>query len=263
MSGAIRIAVLEGHYDSVEANGSARLDGAHADKTLLAQGVGPDQPIEQKSLERSLILHRTEGWCAGQRSAAAGRQHGHIEPAGRCSRRPAAQWLTGHRHLRQPVHGRAACNRCSASQQPTGHWRCRRTVDGLVHGRARRVRFLSGTGGSPRIDAGCQLRGLPLRTVLRVPAAGTRRRRQGRGHAGALPVAADARTALLNVGLSLQHKSLVDNWAEGDLADRHATVATVDLDGIAAGATGQVRYQLALTRGDLKINGPAGLHRHQ
>ena len=65
--GGIRIAVLEGHYDGVEASGSARLDDAQVEKTLLAQGVAPGEPIEQRSLERSLIL--LEQWLGAPTSA--------------------------------------------------------------------------------------------------------------------------------------------------------------------------------------------------
>ena len=65
--GGVRIAVLEGRYDGVEASGSARLDDAQVDKTLRAQGVAPGEPIEQKSLERSLIL--LEQWVGAPTSA--------------------------------------------------------------------------------------------------------------------------------------------------------------------------------------------------
>ena len=54
--GVVRIAVLEGRYDRVDASGSPRLDQQQVEAILAAHDVAAGKPIERADLERSLIL---------------------------------------------------------------------------------------------------------------------------------------------------------------------------------------------------------------
>ena len=60
----------------------------------------------------------------------------------------------------------------------------------------------------------------------------------------------------MNAGLSFERKRLNDSSALGELSDKDANVVILSLDGVAATASGQNRYQLALAGGDLNISGP-------
>ena len=87
VGGVVRIAVLEGRYDRVNAAGSARLDADLAGRTLAAQGVVSGQPIEQGALERSLILLEQKSGAPGfallQPGATIGTSHLQVDtPSG-------------------------------------------------------------------------------------------------------------------------------------------------------------------------------------
>jgi hemolysin activation/secretion protein len=61
---------------------------------------------------------------------------------------------------------------------------------------------------------------------------------------------------IMNAGLALENKRLKDSSALGELSDKDANVVSLSLDGVAATASGQNRYQVALVAGDLDISGP-------
>jgi hemolysin activation/secretion protein len=254
--GGIRIAVLEGRYDHVETNGSARLGSDQAGKTLLSQGIAADQPIEEKSLERSLILLEQK---AGAPANAVLRPGASIGTSSLQVNVPEGPLFSG--SLGADSYG----NRYTGEQRGVAS----------VH-----LNSPLGMGDAGELWAAYSTGARALFASYQLP-LGHRGFSLGASYADyhyelccefqPLERAGDARvaglqaryplllrqSALLNVGLGYQHKSLVDNWAEGDLADRTASVATVDLDGLAAGHAGQVRYQVALTSGNLKLNGPS------
>ena len=254
-SGGVRIAVLEGHYDGVEASGSARLDDAQVHKTLLAQGVAQGEPIEQKSLERSLIL--LEQWLGAPTSAV-------LQPGGSIG--------TSTLRIDAPS-GRLFSGSLGADSLGNRYTGEERTVASM------QLNSPAGIGDAGDLWASYSTGARALFTSYQAP-VGHRGLTFGASYADfhyelcceftALERAGDASVAgvqaryplllgqrsLLNAGIGLQRKRLTDTWAEGDLADRRVTAATFTLDGIAAARPGQVRYQLALTGGDLEINGP-------
>jgi hemolysin activation/secretion protein len=254
--GGIRIAVLEGRYDRVETNGSARLGGTHADKTLLSQGVGPDQPIEQKSLERGLILLEQRAGAPADAVLRPGASLGTSSlqvnvPEGPVLGGSLGTDTFGNRYTgEQRVVGAVNLNSplgIGDAGQLWGAWStgARAAYASYQLPVAHHGLTLGASYADYHYELCCEFEPLQRAGDARVAALQAR-----------YPLLL-TQTALLNVGLSLQHKTLVDNWAEGDLADRDADVGVLDLDGIAAASWGQVRYQAALTHGALKINGPA------
>ena len=256
INGAIRIAVLEGRYDGVEASGSTRLDSAQVDKTLRAQGIAPGEPIEQKSLERSLIL--LEQWGGAPSSAV-------LQPGdsfGTSTLRidaPSGRLFSG------SLGGDSYGNRYTGEQRATGSIRLHSPL---------------GIGDTGELWAAWSTGARALFTSYQVP-VGHRGLTFGASYADfhyelcceftALDRTGDADVAgiqaryplllnqrsLLNAGISLQRKHLTDSWVEGDLADRHVTAAMITIDGLRATRSAQLRYQLAVTGGDLEIDGPA------
>jgi len=254
--GGVHIAVLEGRYDAVEASGSARLDDARVDKTLLAQGVAPGEPIEQKSLERSLIL--LEQWVGAPTSAVL---------------QPGSSIGTSTLRIDAPS-GRLFSGSLGADSLGNRYTGEERTVASM------QLNSPAGIGDAGDLWAAYSSGARALFTSYQAP-VGHRGLTFGASYADfhyelcceftVLDRAGDATVAgvqaryplllsqrsLLNAGIGLQRKRLTDTWAQGDLADRSVRATTITLDGLSAARFGQVRYQLALTGGDLQINGPA------
>jgi hemolysin activation/secretion protein len=253
--GSVRIAVLEGRYDRIEASGSARLDRDQVDKTLLAQGVIPGQPIEQRALERSLILlEQMAGSPAKavlQSGVTLGTSNLQVDaPSGPLFRGSLAADNFGNRYtgqrrsiasvqLNSPLrigdsgelwaaYSPGARAVFTSYQVPVGH-------DGLA---------LGASYSDFSYELCCEFAALDRAGDATV--AGVQAR---------YPLLLSQR-ALLNVGLSLERKRLTDTWAGGDLEDRRLNVAVASFDGVAAALAGQLRYQVAFTTGDLEIIGP-------
>ncbi len=254
--GGIRIAVLEGRYDAVEASGSARLDQTRVDKTLLAQGVAPGAPIEQRSLERSLILLEQR---LGAPTSAVLQPGGSLGTSTLLVDAPSGDLLSG-----------------SLAADSFGN---RYTGEGRMVA-SMQLNSPAGIGDAGDLWAAYSSGARALFTSYEAP-VGNRGLTLGASYAdfhyelccefSALDRAGDAtvtgvqarypllldQISVLNVGIGVQRKSLTDTWAGGDLADRGVTATTLMLDGIAAIRPGQVRYQLVLTAGDLELEGPA------
>jgi len=254
--GGVRIAVLEGRFDRVEASGSARLGSAQVEKTLTAHGIVSGEPIEQQSLERSLILLE-------QRAGA---------PA-RAVLQPGASIGTSSLQIEVPPG--ALFN----STLGVDNFGSRYTGQGRTIASAQ-LNSPLGIGDFGDVWAAYSTGAQAVFAAYQVPV----------GHAGltlgasysdfsyelccefaALDRAGDAAVAavharyplllrqrvLLHAGFSLERKRLTDTWSGGDLEDRELEVAVLSLDGVAATLTGQVRYQIALTSGDQDLIGPA------
>jgi hemolysin activation/secretion protein len=254
-SGAIRIAVLEGQYDSVEANGSPRLGATQADKTLLAQGIGPDQPVEQRSLERSLILLEQRVGAPATAVLRPGANPGTSSlqidvPDAPLVRGSLATDTFGNRYTGEEraigsLHFNSPLGFGDAGELWTA-WStgARALFASYLAPIGHRGLTFGASYADYHYELCCEFN--PLERTGDARVAGLQAR---------YPLLL-TQDALLNAGISLQRKSLVDNWAEGDLADRRATVVTVGLDGLSALGIGTLRYQWALTRGDLTVKGP-------
>jgi len=253
--GGVRIAVLEGRYDRVEANGSARLDSARVEKTLAAQGIVPGEPIEQKALERSLILLEQRAGAPAkavlQPGASLGTSSLQIEaPTGSLFNSALGvdnfgNKYTGQRRsiasvqLNSPLgvgdfgdlwvaYSSGARAAFASYQVPVGH-------DGLT---------LGASYSDFSYELCCEFAALDRAGDAAVAAVQV-----------LYPVLLSQR-AVLHAGFSLERKRLTDTWAGGDLEDRQLNVAVFSLDGVTAALAGQVRYQFALTSGDLDLTGP-------
>jgi hemolysin activation/secretion protein len=256
VNGGIRITVVEGRYDSVESSGSPRLGDAQIDRTLQAQHVAPGQPIEEKALERSLILLE-------QRTGA---------PA-RAVLRPGADFGTSSLRV-EATPGHLFSSSLGADNFGSRYTGELRTVGSV------RLNSPLGIGDAGELWGAYSSGARALYASYEAP-AGHHGLTLGASYADyhyelcceftALERSGDAsvvginaryplllnQRSVLNIGLSLQKKQLNDYWLEGDLADRNVSAAMLTLDGIAAVWSGRLRYQAALTGGDLTINGPA------
>jgi len=253
--GGVRIAVLEGRYDRVEASGSTRLGSAQVEKTLVAQGVVPGEPIERKPLERSLILLEQRAGAPAkavlQPGASIGTSSLQIDaPPGPLFSSALGvdnfgNKYTGQRRsiasvqLNSPfgigdfgdlwvAYSSGARAAFASYQVPIGH-------DGLT---------LGASYSDYSYELCCEFAALDRAGDAAVAAVQV-----------LYPVLLSQR-ALLHAGVTVESKRLTDTWAGGDLEDRQLNVAVVSLDGVAAALTGQVRYQVALTSGDLNLEGP-------
>ncbi len=253
--GVVRIAVLEGRFGAVDSGGSPRLEQEHAQGILEAHQVAAGQPIERSALERSLILLEQRGGAPVQAvmqpGATVGTSHMVIET-------PAGPLFSG--QLGVDNYG----NRYSGQNRATAQLNLNspRGVGDLAS------LWLMKSGDSDALFAAYQTpvgyQGLTL------GASYSRFNYQlccefapldQQGYAKVFGVQARyplilSQRQIMNAGLALERKHLNDSSALGELADKDANVVSVSLDGIAATASGQNRYQVALTSGDLNISGP-------
>lgn len=254
--GAVRIAVLEGAYDRVDATGSPRFDDARVAATLAAQGVGAGGPIEQGALERSLILIEQKSGAPAtallQPGATIGTSHLQVRaPAG-----PLFSGTLGADNYGNRFTGQGRGTASLALNSPFGIgdranlWFAYSTGATAVFGS---YQVPVGTNGLTlgaaasyyRYELCCEY--APLDRAGDAAVAGVQAR---------YPLVL-RQDAVHYAGLSLERKRLTDTWAGGDLDDKRVNVAVLSFDGVSALAAGQVRYRVALTGGDLQIKGPA------
>lgn len=256
VGGVVRIAVLEGRYDRVNAAGSQRLDADVAGRTLAAQGVVSGQPIEQGALERSLILLEQRAGAPAsallQPGATIGTSHLQVDtPAV-----PLASGTLGVDNYGNRFTGQGRATASLALNSPLGIgdrgnlWFAYSTGATAVFGSYQvPVGYdgltLGASAAYYRYDLCCQFAALDRAGDAAV--AGIQAR---------YPLVL-RQNAVHYAGLSLERKRLTDTWTGGDLDDKRINVAVLSLDGAAAVAAGQVRYRLALAGGDVQLKGPA------
>lgn len=256
VGGVVRIAVLEGRYDRVNAAGSARLDADVVGRTLAAQGVVSGQPIEQGGLERSLILLEQRAGAPAsallQPGATIGTSHLQVDtPSGPLVSGTLGVDNYGNRFTGQ---GRATASLALNSPLSIGDrgnlWLAHSTGATAVFGSYQvPVGYdgltLGASAAYYRYDLCCQFAALDRAGDAAV--AGIQAR---------YPLVL-RQNAVHYVGLSLERKRLTDTWTGGDLDDKRINVTVLSFDGVSAVAAGQVRYRVALTGGNLQIKGPA------
>lgn len=253
--GVVRIAVLEGQYGAVEAGGSPRLGQQHAQGILDAHQVGEGQPIERSSLERSLILLEQRGGAPVQAvmqpGATVGTSHMVIEAA-------AGPLFSGQLGADNYGNRYSGQNRATAllnlnSPRGVGDlaslWLMKSSdSDALFAAYQTPVGYQGLTLGASYSQFNYQLccEFAPLDQKGYAKVFGLQAR---------YPLILSQR-AIMNAGLAFENKHLNDSSALGELADKDANVVSFSLDGLAATASGQNRYQVALVTGDLNISGP-------
>ncbi|MBN8464843.1 MAG: ShlB/FhaC/HecB family hemolysin secretion/activation protein [Dechloromonas sp.] len=253
--GVVRIAVLEGRYGAVETGGSPRLEQQHAQGILDAHQVGAGQPIERSALERSLILLEQRGGApvraVMQPGATVGTSHMVIEaPAGPLFSGQIGADNYGNRYSGQ---NRATALLNLNSPRGVGDfaslWLMKsRDSDAVFAAYQTPVGYQGLTLGASYSQFNYQLccEFAPLDQEGYAKVFGLQAR---------YPLILSQRR-ILNAGLSFERKRLNDSSALGELSDKDANVVILSLDGVAATASGQNRYQLALAGGDLNISGP-------
>ncbi len=254
-NGVVRIAVLEGQYGAVETGGSPRLEQQHAQGILDAHQVAAGQPIERSALERSLILLEQRGGAPVQAVmqpvATVGTSHMVVEtPAGPLfsgqvgadnygNRYSGQNRATALLNLNSPrgvgdlaslwlMKSRDSDAVFAAYQTPVGH-----------HGLT-----LGASYSQFNYQLCCEFAPLDQEGYAKVFGLQAR-----------YPLILTQRQ-IMNAGLALENKRLKDSSALGELSDKDANVVSLSLDGVAATASGQNRYQVALVAGDLDISGP-------
>jgi hemolysin activation/secretion protein len=254
--GVVRIAVIEGRYDTVAAAGSARLDDDRVRQLLEAQGVTAGQPVERARLERSLIL--LEQWTGTPAQALL---------------RPGATLGTSHMDIAVPsgplIGGSLGADNYGAYYSGQGRVTASLAVNSPFGIGDRGSVWLAHSSGADAVFATYQA---PVGyDGLTLGASASYYRYALCCEFAALDRTGDASVAgvqaryplrlrqdeIMVAGLSLEYKRLSDSWAGGELDDKRAEVVSLSLDGIAAALAGQTRYRLALTAGDLDIKGPA------
>jgi len=253
--GVVRIAVLEGRYGAVETGGSPRLEQQHAQGILDAHQVGAGQPIERSALERSLILLEQRGGApvraVMQPGATVGTSHMVIEaPAGPLFSGQLGADNYGNRYSGQ---NRATALLNLNSPRGVGDfaslWLMKsRDSDAVFAAYQTPAGYQGLTLGASYSQFNYQLccEFAPLDQEGYAKVFGLQAR---------YPLILSQRR-ILNAGLSFERKRLNDSSALGELSDKDANVVILSLDGVAATASGQNRYQLALAGGDLNISGP-------
>ena len=253
--GAVRIAVLEGRYGAVETGGSPRLEQQHAQGILDAHQVGAGQPIERSALERSLILLEQRGGApvraVMQPGATVGTSHMVIEA-------PAGPLFSG--QLGADNYG----NRYSGQNRATAllNLNSPRGVGDLASLWLMKSRDSDAVFAAYQTPAGYQ--GLTLGasySQFNYQLCCEFAPLDQEGYAKVFGLQARyplilSQRRILNAGLSFERKRLNDSSAFGELDDKDANVVSLSLDGVAATASGQNRYQVALAGGDLNISGP-------
>ena len=253
--GVVRIAVLEGQYGAVEAGGSPRLEQQHAQGILDAHQVTAGRPIERSALERSLILLEQRGGAPVQAvmqpGATVGTSHMVIEA-------PAGPLFSG--QLGADNYG----NRYSGQNRATAllNLNSPRGVGDLAS------LWLMKSGDSDAVFAAYQTpvgyQGLTLGasySQFNYQLCCEFAPLDQQGYAKVFGVQARypfllTQRQIMNAGLSFERKHLNDSSALGELDDKNANVVSLSLDGVAATASGQNRYQVALVAGNLDITGP-------
>ena len=255
VGGVVKIAVIEGRYDKVDATGSARLSDAVVQDTLAAQGVVAGQPVAQAGLERSLILLEQKGGAPAaallQPGATLGTSALSITtPAG-----PLVTGTLGADNFGNRFTGQARATASLALNSPlrlgdrANLWLAHSTGADAVFG-AYQVPVgssglvLGATASYYRYDLCCQFAALDRAGDAAVGGVQAR-----------YPLVL-RQDALAWAGLAFERKRLTDTWIGGDLDDKRANVVTAAVDGIAAGLGGQVRYRIAASGGDLELKGP-------
>jgi hemolysin activation/secretion protein len=255
VGGVVRIAVIEGRFDKVEATGSARLSDRVVQDTLAAQGVVAGQSVAQAGLERSLILLEQQGGAPAtallQPGATLGTSALSITtPAG-----PLFNGTLGADNFGNRFTGEARATASLALNSPlrlgdrANLWLAHSTGADAVFGAYQIPVGSSGlvlgaTASYYRYDLCCEFAALD---------------RAGEAAVGGIqaryPIVL-RQDALAWTGLAFERKRLTDTWLGGDLDDKRANVVTAAVDGIAAGLGGQVRYRVAASGGDLELKGP-------
>lgn len=255
VDGVVRIAVVEGRYDAVEAGGSSRLAQQHAQGILTAHQVVEGQPIERSSLERSLILLEQRSGAPVQAvmqpGATVGTSHMVIEaPSGPLFSGQLGADNYGNRYSGQ---NRATAQLNLNSPRGVGDvaslWLMKSSdSDAVFAAYQTPVGYHGLTLGASYSQFNYQLccDFAPLEQKGYAKVFGVQAR---------YPLLLTQRQ-IVNVGLALEHKHLNDRSIVGELDDKDANVASLSLDGLAATLNGQNRYQLALAMGDLNISGP-------
>ena len=256
VGGVVRIAVIEGRFDKVEASGSARLSEAVVQDTLAAQGVAAGQPVAQAGLERSLILLEQKG---GAPAAALLQPGATLGTSALSIQTPSGPLLTG--TLGADNYG----NRFTGSARATASL----ALNSPLRLGDRANLWLAHSTGADAVFGAYQM---PVGSNgLVLGASGSYYRYELCCQYAALDRAGDAavggiqaryplvlrQDALAWAGLAFERKRLTDTAFGIDIADRRANVLTAAVDGVAAGLGGQVRYRVAASGGDLQLNGPA------
>jgi hemolysin activation/secretion protein len=255
--GVVHIAVLEGRYDGVEARGSPRLDQKHVQGVLDAHQVSEGQSVMRLQLERSLILleQRTGSPAQAllQPGATVGTSHMVLEaPSGPLFSGQLGADNFGNRYSGE---GRATAQFSVNSPRGVGDrasvWLMRSSdSDAVFAAYQTPVGYDGFTLGASfsrfNYKLCCEFE--PLDETGYATVAGIQAR---------YPLILTQR-AIMNAGLSLERKHLVDDSAAGQLDDKFANVAAFTLDGIAAGLRGQNRYQVSLVAGDLNLSDNPG-----
>ena len=253
--GVVRIAVIEGRYDSVEAGGSPRLEQRHAQGILDANRVAGGEPIERSGLERGLILLEQRGGAPVQAlmqpGATVGTSHMRIDtPAG-----PLFSGQVGADNYGNRFSGQNRATAFLNLNSPRGVgdlasvWLMRSSdSDAIFAAYQTPVGYDGLTLGASysqfNYQLCCDFEPLEQKGYAKVFGVQAR-----------YPLLLTQR-AIVNLGLSAEHKHLNDRSVVGELDDKDANVVSLSLDGLAATASGQNRYQLALVAGDLNISGP-------
>ncbi len=255
VDGVVRIAVIEGRYDSVEAGGSPRLEQRHAQGILDANRVAGGEPIERSGLERGLILLEQRGGAPVQAlmqpGATVGTSHMRIDtPAG-----PLFSGQVGADNYGNRFSGQNRATAFLNLNSPRGVgdlasvWLMRSSdSDAIFAAYQTPVGYDGLTLGASysqfNYQLCCDFEPLEQKGYAKVFGVQAR-----------YPLLLTQR-AIVNLGLSAEHKHLNDRSVVGELDDKDANVVSLSLDGLAATASGQNRYQLALVAGDLNISGP-------
>ena len=252
--GVIRIAVLEGRFDRVEANGSPRLEPAVAQGVLAAQGVAPGQPVERTRLERSLILLEQKAGAPTQAvlqpGATVGTSALEVDTpsaplfGGSLGLDNYGSYFTGQTrataslHLNSPLrigdranlwlmHSSGADAVFASYQVPVGY-------DGLT---------LGANYSQYNYALCCQF--APLERTGEATVAGLLAR---------YPFQLSQQSVVYG-GLSLDRKHLSDYAIVGNLDDKWLNVVSLSVEGVTAALNGQNRYRMALVSGDLSLSG--------
>jgi len=256
--GIVRIAVLEGRYDSIEASGSARLDSERLENILAAQGIVAGEPIEQDALERSLILLEQQAGAPASAVLQPGTTLGSTSLQVNAPSGPLFSSSLGVDNFANRYTGQSRTTASLQLNSPRG-------IGDLGN-----LWFAYSTGASALFasyQAPVGYEGLTLgasysRYSYELCCEFAALDRAGDATVGGVqaryPLLLNQR-ALLYASLGFNRKRLTDTWAEGVLDDKEIRAAVFSLDGIAAALGAQLRYRAVITTGDLKILGPSDL----
>jgi hemolysin activation/secretion protein len=256
--GIVRIAVLEGRYDSIEASGSERLDSERLEKTLDAQGVVAGEPIEQDALERSLILLEQQAGAPANAVLQPGTTVGSSNLQVNAPSGPLFSSSLGVDNFANQYTGQSRTTASLQLNSPRGIGDLGTVWFAYSTGASALFASYQAPVGYEGLTLGASFSHYNYELCCEFAALD----RSGDATVGGVqaryPLLLNQR-ALLYASLGFDRKRLTDTWAEGDLDDKEIRVAVFSLDGIAAAHGGQVRYRAAITTGNLKIIGPSDL----